>query len=186
MYGTHEKVRGLVVGLVLVGLAVLIGCGGTTSRLNAPPQGHAADVSPLREYYIAMGDNALLAEGSMSPVHFVPRTAELNTLGVRRLTRYAEFLKIYGGTCTYDGSDEGGLRQQRLEQIESFLLACGVEEGTFVVDAGPAGGMGMAATEASEIRKETRGPGRTKIITENWSVTPGVSETAGLNKAVGD
>jgi hypothetical protein len=134
-----------------------------------------------------MTDNALLAEGSLSSDHFVPRSDELNSLGVRRLTRYAEFLKVYGGSLCYDGADEGGLRQKRLDQIESFLLACGVESGTFTVNTGYAGGMGLAATEASAIREKTAGPGRTTLITsDDWAVSPGVKETAGLGQSVAD
>lgn len=154
----------MVFGL-LAGLGILAGCdGGKTSRLNAPPQGQTMESSPMRENYVAMTDNALLAEGSMSSAHFVPRTSELNANGVRRLTRYASILRTYGGSLRYDGREtDSRLRESRIDQIESFLLACGLEEGTFSVDAGVADGSGMDAFEASDIRAATRAPGKVDV-----------------------
>ena len=156
---------------VAVGSCVLIavGCANPTpSRLNAPPQGQAHDAHRLQETYVPMVDNALLADMTMSSVHFVPQTAELNALGVRRLMRCASILKVYGLTVRYDGSErDQELRQKRLGQIEAFLVASGLEPDQFAVEHGLAGGEGMTTIEAVAIRQATHGPGDIEITSES-------------------
>jgi hypothetical protein len=149
-----------------------IGCadGPPADQMNSPPQGEGATDSRLGEYYVAMTDNALLNDASMSSTHFVPRTAELNALGVRRLTRCAEILKVYGGKVVYDGTEEEqDLRKDRIERIRSFLVSCGLSSAQFQVEQGMAGGAGMDAEEAGSIRKATRGPGDVKIQSQATS-----------------
>lgn len=133
------------------------GCGGgSVSRLNAPPQGSSENPSILQDGYISMTDNALLEDMSMSSVHFVPNTAELNALGARRLNRYTEILKIYGGTLRYDGLDDSDeMVKRRLEQIKSMLTANGVGADKFEVVQAMSGGPGMRATEALVAREAT-------------------------------
>lgn len=140
-----------IAGLCFVAL-LTAGCEGPTERLNAPPQGHSDHPAELQDNYVRMADNAMLAERSMSPVHFVPETSELNSLGARRLNRYATLLKVYGGPLHYDGvEDRDELAEQRLERIEQYLVSAGVGPDFFTVDRGSAGGRGMKGTESSEI-----------------------------------
>ena len=70
-------------GLVVMAVVVVAGCEQPVERLNAPPQGQTDRPSQLQEDYVRMADNAMLADRSMSAVHFVPGTNELNSLGVR-------------------------------------------------------------------------------------------------------
>jgi len=155
----------MVTGGLVVGAAV--GCTDTPpagGRTNAPPQGACPTAHALQEVYVPMVDNAMLADRTMSAVHFVPGGAELNALGVRRLMRFASILKSYGGTLHYDGPEaEESLRARRVEQIKSFLVASGLEPTQFDVRTGMAAAPGMGGVEALAIRKDTRGPGDTKI-----------------------
>lgn len=151
----------LTAGLVLVScLLIGVGCANTApSRANAPPQGECPNQHPCQENYVRMADNALLDDMSMSAVHFVPRSDELNALGVRRLIRMAKLLKTYGGSVFYDGTEPNReLRQDRAERIEAFLAASGLDANQFAVEQGPAGGRGLDASEAVDIREATRGP----------------------------
>ncbi len=153
------------------GVLVSVGCtlvdGPPHDQMNSGPQGTAPSDSRLGENYVAMTDNALLSDSSMSSVHFVPRTAELNGLGVRRLTRLAEIFKVYGGTILYDGTDaERDLRKDRMEKIKSFLVSCGLESDRFRTEEGLAGGAGMDANEAITNRNATRGSGDILIYFE--------------------
>jgi hypothetical protein len=145
------SIAGIVVALcVLAGM----GCAKPQERLNAPPQGHTERPNKLQEPFVYMTDNALLADMSMSAVHFVPHQAELNANGVRRLKRYVQILKIYGGTLRYDGvSDAAPLVQGRMEQIKEFLLAQGLEPDRVQVKRALAGGEGMNASEAIVVRE---------------------------------
>jgi hypothetical protein len=145
-----------VVTLVCAGI-LLMGCQDPSPRSNAPPQGVSANPHELGENYVHMVDNALLADMSMSEVHFVPHAHELNALGVRRLNRLAQILKIYGGTVNYDGTEpDRDLRQERVERIEEYLLASGVGADTFEVQQDVAGSDGMDAIEAVAVRRATR------------------------------
>jgi len=145
------SIAGIVFSLcVLAGM----GCTNPSERLNAPPQGHTDRPNKLQEPFVYMTDNAMLADMSMSTVHFVPHQAELNANGVRRLKRYAQILKIYGGTLRYDGvSDAAGLVQGRMEQIKEFLLAQGLESDRVQIKKALAGGEGMNASEAIAVRE---------------------------------
>jgi hypothetical protein len=144
----NRTLFGLVLGLLLVGLGWMGGCSETSERGNAPPQGHSNKQSSAQENYIPMSDNALLADMCMSPAHFVPHQSELNSTGVRRLRRYVEIMKIYGGTLHYDGvGEEDVLVKDRLNRIETYLVSCGLERKNFSVEPGLAGGAGMRADE---------------------------------------
>jgi len=154
---TRGTMRAMAQLLVVGGLAAgLTGCNEAASRLNAPPQGATSRPHELRENYIPMVDNAMLAEMSMSSVHFVSNSGELNALGVRRLKRYAEIMRTYGGTLHYDGvDDEDDLAQDRLNRLGEFLVAAGVPRDSFSVERGLAGGSGMNGQEARDIREAT-------------------------------
>ena len=159
---TLSRLRAGLTATLAVAAWLLIGTGCASpspSRLHAPPQGQSRLQHPMHENYVHMADNTLLEDMSMSSVHFVPHQAELNALGVRRLMRLASILGVYGGTIRYDGDGpDRQLRQDRTDEIEAFLAASGLEPGLFAVEQGLAGGEGMAASEAVEIRRATRGP----------------------------
>lgn len=132
---------------------LLAGCEGPPERLNAPPQGQSDQPSALQDNYVRMVDNALLNERSMSPVHFVPGSVELNASGARRLKRYATLLKVYGGELNYDGVDDPpALAEQRVLQIRDFLTAEGVGPDQVTVAVAVAGGRGMRSGEAEAAR----------------------------------
>lgn len=155
---TSAKVRShgwTVAGVVVLGgLLILAGCAETPTRLNSPPQGASDKPNPMQEQYTYMNDNALLAEMSMSPAHFMPGRADLNGSGLRRLNRYVELLQQYGGTLHYDGVDDPEpLARERMERIRGYLAQAGVDAKSCPVELGLAGGAGMRGQEAGEIRK---------------------------------
>ena len=153
----YYSVMGLLIALVALWGLFAAGCAEPSSRLNAPPQGNSEKPNELQKPYIHMTDNALLEDMSVSSVHFVPHRIDLNSLGVRRLKRYAEILKIYGGTLKYDGTDEPQpLINQRMEQIKNLLVAEGLSKDQFEIDTGMAGGKGANASEAIVVRQASR------------------------------
>lgn len=162
----HRAARGSCTWMCVAGLVcaiALAGCTEPAKRLNAPPQGHTACPHEMQQHYVPMVDNELLADMSMSPSDFVPHQPELNGKGVRRLSRYASILRTYGGTLNYDGNtDPDALAEERLDRISDFLVAAGVERDQFTVARGMAGGAGMAAVEAGQIRTATSGVQRLK------------------------
>lgn len=171
---------GVVIGAVLAITGCMWSDGPPADQMNSAPQGTSPTGSRCQEHYVAMTDNALLNDATMSAIHFVPRTAELNALGVRRLTRMAEVLKVYGGTVMYDGTEsDRDLRKDRMDKIRSYLVSCGLASNRFNVEPGFAGGAGMDADEAIAIRKATRGPGDVQIKTECGGDTTGGSAGGG-------
>lgn len=147
----------VMVAVVAVWVLSGTGCQNPPERLNAPPQGHSGRPHELQEPYVYMTDNALLQDMSVSAVHFVPHTTELNALGVRRMKRLAEILKIYGGTLRYDSLEEAeSMAKGRMEQIEGFLAAQGVDPEAMEIVRATAGGPGMDADEAILVRASSR------------------------------
>lgn len=147
------SVRGMGVCATLGAAVILAGCHESGERLNSPPQGASERPHEMQDTYVYMHDNAMLAEMSMSPTHFVPNRPDLNALGLRRLMRYAELLKEFGGTLNYDGVDDPeALSKERMERIHAFLAEAGVDPNSFKVGLGLAGGTGMRGTEGSGIR----------------------------------
>lgn len=157
---TARILRLTLVVLSIAGIAfslcmlATMGCQQPVERLNAPPQGHTDRPNQLQEPFVYMTDNALLADMSMSAVHFVPHQNELNSLGVRRLKRLVQILKIYGGTVRYDGvTDNPKTASARIGEIKSFMLAQGLEADRIEVAPALAGGEGMNAAEAILVRQ---------------------------------
>jgi len=87
-------------------------------------------------------------------VHFVPHSTELNSLGLRRLDRYASLLKIYATPLWYDTeiSDED-LITQRIGHVKEFLTKAGVDPEKLDVKPGMPGGRGLVAKEAGIARR---------------------------------
>jgi hypothetical protein len=156
LHATH-KIMGCFIIAAASLLIASLGCQTHPQRLNAPPQGATHYSHELQEPMMTMTDNALLADMSVAPVHFVPSQPELNGTGARRLKRMANILKVYGGKVHYTGYGEPeDLTSQRIDKIREYLLAEGIEGETFEVAQGLAGGRGMAATEAIAIREGSR------------------------------
>ncbi|UCG33335.1 MAG: hypothetical protein JSU68_01645 [Phycisphaerales bacterium] len=144
--------RAVATCLVLTMVLTVSGCTQSSERLNAPPQGAAEQANPLQEQYVYMQDNALLADMSISDIHFVPHTAELNGLGARRLNRYAQLLAVYGGTLHYDTELDGSdpLIQKRVEHAVEYAKLAGLDPDKFEIVVGHPGGRGVRATDAIE------------------------------------
>ncbi len=122
-------------------------------RVNAPPHGVQERPHPMAELYTQMTDNALLADMSVSDVHFLPHRAQLSPLGQQRLARLAELIRACGGQVRFStDSEDTELVQRRLKQIRRFLGEAGVDTTGDVVVLDHPGGGGMMATEAVLIK----------------------------------
>lgn len=139
---------------VLVAMLVA-GCGGVSSRLNAPPQGWAARQTDLQQSFVYMTDNAMLAEMCVSDVHFVPRQGVLNSLGARRLDRYADLLRESGGTLHYDTEvTDTAMVAERIESVQKYLASAGLAADMVKVKVGGRDSAQMTAVEAMAARQQ--------------------------------
>lgn len=137
-----------------VALCVVCGaCQKPASRLNAPPHGVTENANELRDMYDQMTDNALLADMSMSDVHFLPDRAALNTLGQERLHRLVELMKMYGGAIRFNtAATDEVLVQGRTKAIVAYLATTGIDSTAELLVRDLPGGRGLDAGEAILIK----------------------------------
>lgn len=145
--------------VLTLAVAALPACYDAPSRLNSPPQGDSPRPHPMQEQYTYMVDNAMLADMAIADIHFVPHSPEINSLGERRLDRYADLLELYGGTLHYDaGISDETLIRERMDRVRNFLKVAGVDANRIEVEEGMAGGRGMNGNEAILIRISSMTP----------------------------
>lgn len=139
----------LLWGLWLAGAA----CNEPGARLNAPPHGVPYKTSDLQGTFVSMTDNALLADMTVSDVHFYPHRAALSPLGRERLGRLAALLEAHGGTLRFSTAEtDRELVRKRTDAILAFLAEAGVDTtGDVLVEDLP-GGRGLAAREVILIK----------------------------------
>ena len=129
------------------------GCQHATPRLNAPPHGTSEATTELHDMYAFMVDNALLADMSISDVHFLPHRVALSTLGEERLSALAGLMEMYGGTIRfYTEETDETLVDERTEAIMDFLAERGVDTTLDVLTRDLPGGRGVDAGQAIIIR----------------------------------
>jgi hypothetical protein len=143
--------RGIVVfGIVLaVGLC---GCQKPTARLNAPPHGYSEEANPLQDEYEQMIDNALLADMTLSDIHFMPDRPMLSTHGEERLSRLAALLERYGGTIRFSTNADDKLVAARTERVMDYLTELGVDTTAQVMTRDLPASRGMDAAQAILIK----------------------------------
>jgi hypothetical protein len=144
--------------LLVCAAGLLVACAGCNSpdpRLNAPPHGQPETTSEIQSTFVHMVDNGLLADMTVSDIHFLPHRPLLNPLGEQRLSRLALLMEAYGGEVRFssDVADED-LVAQRTEAIRDFLCKAGIDTSSEVVRADLPGGRGMEATEVILIKAE--------------------------------
>lgn len=139
--------------LVMLSVALVPACNSPQARLNAPPHGTPVETVDSQGTLVYMADNALLADMTISDMHFVPHRAILTSLGEERLCRLASLLEVYGGTVRFDSdlTDEE-LLAARTRAIRDFLAECGLDTTAQAVTVDMPGGEGLTAAEAVLIR----------------------------------
>ena len=147
-----------------------VGCNSPTPRINAPPHGTAEKVNPLQSTYVYMSDNALLADMTVSDIHFFPDRPLLNSLGEQRLSRLASLMDAYGGKIRFStDSRDKDLVAGRIAAVTDYLREAGVDVLADVVERDEPGGRGMDATEVMLIKQNegTYKPGKKNVGSEN-------------------
>jgi hypothetical protein len=139
--------------VVTLALMLVAGCNSPDARLNAPPHGQPYETADLQGTFTYMADNALLADMTVSDMHFLPHRAILNDLGVQRLSRLASLMEAYGGTIRLNTNlTDDDLIARRTNVLVDFLAEAGIDTTREVVGRDMPGGRGMHATEAVLIK----------------------------------
>ena len=145
-----SRLPSAVAGVLLV-MPLLTGCETDDRvRANAPPQGYAEDHARITHYYVYHHDQGMIADMSISDMHFITHTSDLSGTGEARLGRYAELLALSGGIIHFDTK----LRNEdmilaRLASAREFLADSVPGARPVDVVVGLAGGPGMRSQEAA-------------------------------------
>ncbi len=132
---------------------VMAGCG----LIRQPPDDRVPNVLMVNTYSDIAIDNAILAQHTLYPYHFVSDAAVLNELGKRDLGVLAAHYKDYPGTLNVSRSDvPQPLYAARLAEVRKALMEAGVKEQRMTITDGLAGGDGMKSEQVVKIPR-TRG-----------------------------
>lgn len=131
-------------------------CGEPTADASNTASTTPAEV-PAHELsgtFAYMTDNALLADMSVSDMHFLPHRARLSVTGEQRVRRLAELMSAYGGTIRLNSDEtDAALVEQRAKAVVTMLTELGVDTTSEVLRAELPGGRGRGALEAILIKK---------------------------------
>jgi hypothetical protein len=101
--------------------------------------------------------NAIIAQHTMYPYHFVADSAQLNGLGQRDLAVLAShFQQNPGQICLAKGQTEALLYQSRAQTIYEKLIQAGIPDQKIKITDGLPGGDGMPSNAVIEILENAR------------------------------
>jgi hypothetical protein len=101
--------------------------------------------------------NAIIAQHTLYPYHFVNNGAQLNGLGKRDLSVLVQhFQDNPGQLILQQGGTESLLYQSRAQTVYEKLLAGGIPDGKIQIADGMPGGDGIASNSIIEILKTER------------------------------
>jgi hypothetical protein len=107
-------------------------------------------------------ENALIAQHTIYPYHFVADAGELNELGQHDLAVLANHFREHPGTLNVErGNETDTLYEARMAHVLAKLKAAGVETDHMTVSEGMPGGSGMASERLIPILKSEPASGVT-------------------------
>lgn len=146
---------GFLGGLLLLGFAA---CASPTETRNPELEGRGARWSGDAVRNASL-NNAIIAQHTLYPFHFVSGSAELNSLGQRDLNVLANHLvKSPGDVNVRRGDAPQALYEARVKAVLERLAAAGVQGGSVAVKDGLPGGDGMPSERVIVILKEKMSP----------------------------
>lgn len=129
----------------------LCGCNNTHKRTVNEGQMNAGLITAYND--TAM-ENAIIAQHSLYPYHFVNNSEQLNELGRRDLSILAKHFKEYPGELDInrDGISES-LYKARLVYVAGQLKKDGIDISKLTISDGLPGGSGMASNDVVQIKE---------------------------------
>jgi hypothetical protein len=161
--------------VILLALALFLLCGCEEEVQKRPVDKgliNAAQVNMLND--IAM-ENAIKAQCTLYPYHFVKNSEQLNELGQRDLSVITEHLKKYPGQLNVQqGNTPLDIYQERVALVSHSLEDAGVDMTKVSIVDGMPGGDGMLSDDVVEIRqadRKARTDRREKYpVMSDWSI----------------
>jgi len=109
------------------------------------------------EIHQASLHQAILAQSTFYPYHFVNGAGVLNELGWRDLQVLAEHFVAHGGALSVRrGNASEELYNERLKSVQDALSAAGVEAGRVTISDSPPGGPGTTSERQLEVMEKMK------------------------------
>ena len=168
---TKKKVMraSLLIAMALV-CFVLCGCDETVQK-EPVDKGliNARQVNMLND--IAM-ENAIIAQRTLYPYHFIKDSEQLNELGQRDLSIMTKRFKNYPGQLNVQQGDTPSyIYQERVALVSQKLENAGVDMTKVSIIDGMPGGSGMSTDDVVEIQQADR-----KVRTDRREKYPRISD----------
>lgn len=118
----------------------------------------ALDTMAVNDLFEEQARRGVLRERAIKDMNFEPASARLTVRGTRNLEILADALRTDGGTLAVQrGSVDAALYAARVAEVRRQLVAMGIREDRFKLKDGPAGGPGVATSQALEIQADMKG-----------------------------
>ena len=97
-------------------------------------------------------NNAIIAQHTFYPYHFIPNAAALNELGESDLEVLAAHFRYHPGTINIRrGSDPQDLYEARVQAVRKYLIGVDIDDDRIVFSDGLPGGRGMPSEHVLKI-----------------------------------
>jgi hypothetical protein len=132
-----------------------------------------------KEIHQASLHQAILAQSTFYPFHFVTNTSALNELGWRDLQVLAEHFVAHGGSLSVRrGNAPEELYNERVKAVQDALAAAGVEAGRVKISDSLPGGPGTTSERMLEVMENIRKELQTQDASTSSQSSSGSSGTA--------
>jgi hypothetical protein len=142
---------------VLLGAVALLGC----KQDQKAAEDRVTDAFFVRSVQDTAMKNAIIAQHTLFPYHFVPNGDDLNDLGKVDFNVLANHLREHPGELNVRRGDvTKELYEARVKRVRDRLEAYGIPAASIAIADGLPGGPGMASENVIRILKEEEGRSR--------------------------
>jgi hypothetical protein len=137
---------------LVVFCVLLSGC--ETTAKKPPVNERLMNAGLINAFNDAAMENAIIAQHTLYPYHFVNNSEKLNDLGRRDLSILARHFKEYPGQLNIsgEGTDEN-IYQARLAYVSDMLKKDGIDVSKVAISDGLPGGDGMNSVDVLQIKE---------------------------------
>ncbi len=152
------KTRKIMASINLISVLCLCGCcAPQKEKVSNPIDQSQVDRAIVGIYSDMAIQNAIIAQHTLYPYHFVNNSANLNTIGERDLSvLIAHFLNNPGKLIVQQGAADDLLYQSRAQLVYEKLLAGGIVQEKINITDGMPGGDGMPSGSVIEILEKAK------------------------------
>jgi len=141
-----------IILLTTVVLAAATGCSQKSSTPIKADERTEMNRWTVNSYYDDMSGNAIIAQHTFYPYHFLANSAELNELGTRQLSILADHYRENPGPLNIrKGAEPASLHQKRVNAVLTLLKDAGVPTDRVISADGLPGGDGSGSDRVLTI-----------------------------------